>query len=96
MDESKYQETIKLADRIGADWRDPDFQFGCYVYCVDFHGGQWSPEYRALCEIPARLSDKQADAIRRGHKDPHGEWEESRNFYRQLKRSYPWPKKAAS
>lgn len=22
-----------------------------YLYCYEYHGGQWSPEYRALCRV---------------------------------------------
>jgi hypothetical protein len=59
---------------------------GIYVYCADFHEGQWSRLYRLMSRIRIRLSDSAWKGIRRGKDDPHGEWEESRRVYRQLKR----------
>ena len=59
---------------------------GVYVYCMDYHGGQWSRLYRLMSRIQMRLSDNAIAAIRRGKFDTSGEWEESRKVYRHLKR----------
>jgi hypothetical protein len=77
-----------IAARIGADSTDPDFCFGAYVFCMDFHGGQWSEEYAAMCETGASMRDAHIDAVRRGRDDQGGEWEEARRVYRQLKRHH--------
>lgn len=79
--------TQVLADRVGADVADSDFLFGAYVFCMDYHTGQWSEEYQALCEINASLRDRNIDAIRRGRDDEFGEWEDARRWYRALKRA---------
>ena len=77
-----------IAARIGADATDPDFCFGAYVFCMDFHGGQWSEEYAAMCETGVSMRDSHIDAVRRGRDDQGGEWEEARRVYRALKREY--------
>ena len=79
--------TEQLAERIGADPADPYFLFGAYVFCMDHHGGQWSTEYQAMCEINANMRDGHIDAVRRGKHDPRNEWEEARKYYRELKRN---------
>ena len=39
-----------------------------YVYCMDYHGGQWSREYRILSKISTQyklwLSDNMIDEMR--------------------------------
>jgi hypothetical protein len=77
-----------LAARIGADATDPDFCFGAYVFCMDFHGGQWSEEYAAMCETGVSMRDSHIDAVRRGRDDRGGEWEAARMVYRALKREW--------
>ena len=59
---------------------------GVYVYCMDFHGGQWSRLYRLMSRIRITLRDSHIAAIRRGKDDKGNEWEESRRVYRHLKR----------
>lgn len=76
-----------LAESVGADPTDTDFLFGCYVYCMDYHGGQWSLEYEAMSAINANMRDNHIDAIRRGKHDKSGEWEQAREWYRKLKRA---------
>jgi hypothetical protein len=69
----------------------PDFAFGLYVFCCDFHSGQNSRLYRILSRISARgirVTDRAEAAIRRGKNDPNNEWEQARTYYRQLKRKY--------
>ena len=77
-----------IAARIGADATDPDFCFGAYVFCMDFHGGQWSEEYAAMCETGVSMRDSHIDAVRRGRDDRGGEWEAARMVYRALKREW--------
>lgn len=77
----------KLARRVNADPTDTDFLFGAAVFCMDYHGGQWSVEYQALCEIDANMRDNHIAAIRRGRDDRANEWESARCWYRELKRS---------
>ena len=59
---------------------------GIYVYAMDYHTGQGSRLYRLMCRIQASLPDRVIAAIRRGKDDPHGEWEQARRVYRELKR----------
>lgn len=70
----------------------PDFTFALYVFCMDYHSGQWSRLYRILSKLGSQyrvsLGDSAIAAIRRGKDDPHGEWEQARVYYRQLKRKY--------
>lgn len=77
-----------LATRIGADATDPDFCFGAYVFCMDYHGGQWSEEYAAMCETGVSMRDSHIGAVRRGKHDRGGEWESARMVYRALKRHH--------
>lgn len=68
-----------------------DFTFALYVFCMDYHSGQWSRLYRIMSRISSRgiqLSDGDEAAIRRGKDDPGNEWETARTYYRQLKRKY--------
>ncbi len=68
-----------------------DFTFALYVFCMDYHSGQWSRLYRIMSRISSRgirVTDHAVAAIRRGKDDPNGEWEQSRIYYRQLKRKY--------
>jgi len=65
-----------------------DFVAGLYVYLADHYNGQWSREYRILSRLNVRLSDSAWAGIRRGKDDPHGEWEQARTVYRELKRKY--------
>lgn len=73
-----------------------DFRFALYVFCMDFHSGQWSRLYRIMCRLRATLRDNHIHAIQgnRHAKREHGisdatwdEWETSRRYYRELKRS---------
>ena len=59
---------------------------GIYVYCADYHGGQWSRLYRLMSRIRMRLTDSAWKAIRHGRDDPANEWEAARCVYRKLKR----------
>ena len=77
----------ELAERVGADPTDPDFQFGAYVFGCNYHLGLHSIEYRAMCETGARLQDYHFKAIERGRDDPANEWEAARIWYRKLKRA---------
>lgn len=90
MENEKIEQTAleSLAARIGADVNDPDFCFGAYVFCMDFHGGQWSEEYAAMCETGVSMRDSHIDAVRRGRYDRGGEWESARMVYRALKREW--------
>jgi hypothetical protein len=78
---------VELSEGVGADPNDPDFQFGAYVFGVNYHLGLHSVEYRAVCETGARLRDNHFKAIEHGRNDPANEWEEARIWYRKLKRS---------
>lgn len=73
-----------------------DFRFALYVFCMDFHSGQWSRLYRLGCKIGANLRDHHIYAIqgnrhrRRENNIPDSvwdEWETARRYYRELKRS---------
>jgi hypothetical protein len=79
----------------------PDFVFALYVFCADYHSGQWSRGYRLLSQITRRygphLSDSAWLAIQGNRHTRHEralstatweEWQEARSFYRQLKRKY--------
>lgn len=78
----------------------PDFVFALYVFCADYHTGQWSRGYRLLSFITSRygpqLSDSAWGAIqgnRHTRKERRldsawAEWENARVYYRQLKRKY--------
>lgn len=70
------------------DYMNSDFAFGLYVFCMDYHSGQWSRLYRIMGKLKVRLTDNAINAIRRGRDDPGNEWEQSRIYYRQLKRKY--------
>jgi hypothetical protein len=59
---------------------------GIYVYCADYHGGQWSRLYRLMSRIRMTLPDSAWKAIRHGRDDRSGEWEQARKVYRTLKR----------
>ncbi len=70
----------------------PDFAFGLYVFCMDYHSGQWSRLYRIMCKLRVRLSDSAIKAIQGNRHDKTDkrqwdEWQEARTYYRQLKRS---------
>jgi hypothetical protein len=76
-----------------------DFIFALYVFCMDYHSGQWSRGYRLLSRIESRyrprLSDSAIHAIQgnrhtRRNEQVCGwdEWESSRIYYRELKRRY--------
>lgn len=69
-----------------------DFAFGLYVFCMDYHTGQWSRLYRILSKLSTQyrvsLRDNHIAAIRRGKDDPGNEWEQARTYYRELKRKY--------
>jgi hypothetical protein len=65
-----------------------DFAFGLYVFCMDFHSGQSSRLYRILSKLRVSMPDSAIAAVRRGRDDPHGEWEQARIYYRELKRKY--------
>ena len=72
----------------------PDFAFGLYVFCMDFHTGQWSRLYRIGSRLRVRLSDSAIKAIQGNRHDKESigqgawdEWEQARIYYRQLKRS---------
>lgn len=65
-----------------------DFTFALYVFCQDYHSGQWSRLYRIMSRIVKRgiqLQDKHADAIRYGNNE---EWSEAHEYYRQLEMKY--------
>lgn len=67
-----------------------DYIFALYVFCMDYHSGQWSRLYRIMSRISARgiqLRDSHIAAIRHGRDDRGNEWESARCYYRQLKRS---------
>ena len=63
-----------------------DTMAGIYVYCADYHSGQWSRLYRLMSRIRIHLTDSAWAAIRRGRDDPNNEWEAARRVYRKLKR----------
>jgi hypothetical protein len=63
-----------------------DLLAGIYVYCADYHEGQWSRLYRLMSRIKMHLSDTAWKAIRHGRDDPYNEWETARIVYRSLKR----------
>ena len=77
----------------------PDFTFALYVFCTDFHSGQWSRLYRIMSRIASRgiqLRDSHIYAIQgnRHKRKAEGisdrswdEWESARTYYRELKRS---------
>lgn len=72
-----------------------DFAFGLYVFCMDYHGGQGSRLYRLMFKLRVKLSDTAIHAIQgnRHTRKEHSldgewaEWETSRRYYRELKRS---------
>lgn len=73
-----------------------DFKFALYVFCMDYHSGQWSRLYRIMCRLRARLSNSAIYAIQGNrHKrktenisqDTWDEWETARKYYRDLKHS---------
>jgi hypothetical protein len=73
-----------------------DFRFALYVFCMDFHSGQWSRLYRLGSRIGASLRDNHIYAIQGNrHKRKENnisqacwdEWETARKYYRELKRS---------
>lgn len=74
----------------------PDFIFALYVFCMNYHSGQWSRGYRILSRISKRgisLRDSHIEAIqgnRHSQVDPRvvEEWSEARRYYRELKRKY--------
>lgn len=70
----------------------PDFTFALYVFCMDYHSGQWSRLYRILSKLGSQyrvsLRDSHIAAIRRGKDDPGNELETARTYYRELKRKY--------
>ena len=76
----------------------PDFIFALYVFCSNYHSGQWSRGYRILSRISSRgisLRDSHIKAIE-GNRHTRREvsascweeWEAARTYYRQLKRKY--------
>lgn len=72
----------------------PDFIFALYVFCANYHSGQWSRGYRIMSRISQRgirLSDSAWHAIegnRHSKNAAWDEWESARTYYRQLKRKY--------
>jgi len=60
---------------------------GLYVYCMDYHSGQWSRLYRIMSKINMDLRDHHANMIRNGKLDPNHEWANARRVYRKLKRN---------
>jgi hypothetical protein len=73
-----------------------DFRFALYVFCMDFHSGQWSRLYRIGSRLRASLRDNHIAAIQGNrHKRKEAgvlqacwdEWETARKYYRELKRS---------
>jgi len=65
-----------------------DFVAGLYVYCMNWHNGQWSREYRILSRLQIRLTDNAIYSIQNGRYDRNDEWEQARIVYRELKRKY--------
>jgi hypothetical protein len=74
----------------------PDFRFALYVFCMDFHGGQWSRLYRIMSRLRCSLRDSHIAAIQgnRHKRKANGisaatwdEWTEARGHYRALKNS---------
>jgi hypothetical protein len=35
---------------------------GTYVYCMDYHSGQWSREYRIMCKLENQYQLKLSDS----------------------------------
>ena len=55
---------------------------GIYVYCMDYHEGQWSRLYRILSRISKKelnLRDSSIEEVRTG------DWEEAHEVYQHLK-----------
>jgi hypothetical protein len=65
-----------------------DFKFALYVFCMDYHRGQNSRLYRIMSRLRCHLQDNHIKAIRRGKDDINNSWEQSRIYYRQLKKKY--------
>lgn len=67
-----------------------DFKFALYVFCMDYHSGQWSRLYRIMCRIGANMRDSHIYAIQGNrHKKREeniseaiwSEWESARVYY---------------
>ena len=58
-----------------------------YVYCMDYHGGQWSREYALLCRIQRQYKLKLTDSSISGIRDGNNpEWDEAHDIYAGLVR----------
>lgn len=55
-----------------------------YVFCMNYHSGQWSDEYRIMCQIDANLRDRHIDIIAGNTDDDSGEWDNARQHYLEL------------
>ena len=55
---------------------------GIYVYCMDYHNGQWSRLYRLMSRIGLRL--KLTDSAIKGIQTGSEEWFEAHTVYNSL------------
>ena len=59
-----------------------------YVFCANYHSGQWSRLYRLMCRISATLSDNAWEAIQDGTGRAAEDWEDAREVYLTLVANY--------
>lgn len=60
---------------------------GIYVYCMDYHSGQWSREYRILSRIVGQYKLRLTDSAIRQISEPideECEWIEAAEVYQTL------------
>ena len=59
-----------------------------YVFCMNYHKGQWSREYRIMSKLvnkyKIKLTDSAIAAIQNDDHEDQGDWWEARNIYFQL------------
>lgn len=73
----------KWNDDLGNEDRG-DALFALYVYCMNYHHGQWSEEYEIMSSLDARLTDNAIDGIMGGT----DEWYNAHNYYKELIRDF--------
>lgn len=66
----------------------PDFLFALYVFCADYHSGQWSRLYRLSCRLASQYRVRLSDNAWREIRDGGDEWYEAHEFYNELVARY--------
>jgi hypothetical protein len=54
-----------------------------YVYCMDYHTGQWSREYRILSRISSQYRLKLTDSAIKVIQSNNNEWQDASQIYNQ-------------